>query len=527
MASYARALVGAVTATVLVAGLSAAMVPVRDHLSVASDGLVLVVPVVVGVVIGGLAAGIAAVAVGFVAYDLVFIPPYGTLAVGAAQNWVALVVYVVVLVLVAKVVADQRHAWAEAAQREQETRRLFDLSEALVAETPDLAHRVVETVQQAFASSWVVLALPSGNTLQVAASAGLTAPVEQLDSVLGAPGTPVHLLAHPSLSLPDDPAVVALVADGHPVGLLAISPAPARHHDRRLLATFANQVALSIARANLRALAVRSERLEAAEETRQILLRAVSHDLRTPLSTIKASLSGLRDPGSGLGEPARRELLGLAEEQADRLDRLVANLLDMTRVEAGTLLVQREAVAVGDIIDEALAILGRPPVTVQLTPDVELVDADHLLICHVLVNLVDNAIRYAPGEVVVSATPTAGGVELAVADRGAGTAAVRRRSSAMLGDPSIPDTVAPSVHLAGDTHGGLGLAIADAFVGAHGAHLSLDDNPGGGARFSFTLPRGHAGPETSGDRRADLEADTDEVEHADLVRSTMSLGERR
>ncbi|MDA8071102.1 MAG: ATP-binding protein [Actinomycetota bacterium] len=512
MASYPRALAGAATAAVLVAGLSAAMLLLRDHLSVAFDGLVLVVPVVVGVVVGGLAAGIAAAAVGFVVYEVVLIPQYGTSAVGAAQSWVALVVYVVVLVLVAKVVADQRHAWAEAAHREQETRRLFDLSEALIAETPDLAQRVVDTVQQTFGSGWVVLVLPNDDALHVAASAGLAAPVAQLDAVLGTPGTPVHLLEHPSLSLPDDPAVVALVADGHPVGLLAISPAPAHHHDRRLLATFANQVALSIARANLRELAVRSERLEAAEETRQILLRAVSHDLRTPLATIKASLSGLRDPGSGLAEPARQELLGLAEEQADRLDRLVANLLDVTRVEAGTLLVRRQPVAVDDVIDEALAILGRPPVTVALADDVDLVDADHLLICHVLVNLVDNAFRYAPGDIVVSAARHAGRVELAVADRGPGTAAVQLRSTASLVGRSAGGTLAPSAHLAGDGHSGLGLAIADAFVGAHGSRLSLDDNPGGGARLSFTLPVGRA--------------DAEDLDSTELAGSAVAAGAR-
>lgn len=508
MASNLRALAGAATAAGLVAGLSAAMVPLRDHLSVASDGLVLVVPVVVGVVIGGLAAGIAAVAAGFVAYDVVFIPSYGTLAVGAAQNWVVLVVYVLVLVLVAKVVADQHHACAEAAQREQETRRLFDLSEALIAEAPGLAQRVVESVQQAFGSGWVVLVLPTGDALHVAASAGLAAPVEQLDAVLGAPGTPVHLLEHPNLSLPDDPAVVALVADGHPVGLLAIAPAPAHHHDRRLLATFANQVALAIARANLREVAVRSERLEAAEETRQVLLRAVSHDLRTPLATIKASLSGLRDPKSGLAEPARRELLGLAEEQADRLDRLVANLLDMTRVEAGTLLLRREPVAVEDVVDEALAILGRPPVSVDLADDVDLVDADHLLICHVLVNLVDNALRYAPGDIVVSAACRSGCVELTVADRGPGTAAVQPTSVALLGGRSAHGALAPSARLAGDSRSGLGLAIAGAFVGAHGGRLSLEHNPGGGARFSFTLPVGHAG--------------VDDVDGTELIPSTMT-----
>ncbi len=492
MAISRRTALGVAVAVALVVMLSAGMIPVRGHLSVATAGLVLVVPVVAGVVVGGLTAGIVAVVAGFVAYDVLFIPPYGTLAVGRVQNWAALAVYVIVLVLVAAVVTDQRRARDAATRREREARRLFELSEALVADSPHLAQRVVDTVARTFEARWVALMLPEQGDLATVAQSG-EVPPHRLASLLGTAGTDLGLAVPllPAVGSPETPAVVALVTEENPVGLLAVAPAPGNEHDRQLLATFANQAALAITRADLREAAVRAERLEAAEETRQILLRTVSHDLRTPLATIKASLSELLEPGSELAEPTRRLLLGLAEEQADRLDRLVANLLDVTRVEAGSLAVRTDAAAVDEIVDEAMATLGRPPVTVDIAADVPLVQADHTLICHVLVNLVDNALRYSPDHVEVSAVRADTGVELAVTDHGPGLAADQRaRVGAGPGsgiDPVHGTGGRGTSPVWGQGHGGLGLAIANAFVAAHGSRLTVTDNAGHGSRLAFIL----------------------------------------
>lgn len=498
MTSDRRTVVGAVAAIALVVAFSAVMLPLRSSLSVATDGLVLVVPVVSGVVIGGLGAGIVAVVAGFLAYDLVFIPPYGTLAVGVGQNWVALVVYVVVLVLVAAVVADQRHARAEAYRREIETRRLFELSEALVVDGPGLYQQIVDAVAGTFHPTWVALLLPADGALAVAAHAGAAAPSEQLASLVGTvteagtdteagtvphEATTVHLLEPaPAPSSAGAPAVVAMVAGSGPVGMLAVAPAPANEHDRRLLATFANQAALAITRTELRAQAVQSERLEAAEEARRILLRTVSHDLRTPLATIKAALSDVLDPGVQLPDVTRDELVGLAEAQADRLDRMVANLLDMTRVEAGALQVRPAPAPVDEIVGDALATLSWPAVAVEIPDDLPPVVADHTLISHAVVNLIDNALRHAPGDVTVAAMTTGGSVEIAVSDRGPGVPPRRRLAIVQVGTTGVTG------------RSGLGLAIAEAFVAAHGSRLVVGDNPGGGARFSFLLPIAGEGP---------------------------------
>lgn len=126
--SRRRLLTGSALAALSTAALSAAMVPLRPHLDVATSALVLVVPVVVGVVAGGFPAGVVSVGVGFIAYDVLFIPPYGTLAVGSSRDWVALGVYTAVMLLVARVVAALRTTQRAARRREEHVRRLFELS---------------------------------------------------------------------------------------------------------------------------------------------------------------------------------------------------------------------------------------------------------------------------------------------------------------------------------------------------------------------------------------------------------------
>ncbi len=505
MHRHRRSFLGTAAAVGLVVALSLVMVPLRDHLSVASSGLVLVVPVVAGVAIGGLVPGIVAVAAGFIAYDLVFIPPYGTLAVGAVQNWVALVVYVVVLGLVAAVVADQRRARAEARHREHEARRLAELAETLSADAPDLPDRIVQTVARAFHPRWVALLVPRGDGLEVAATAGTGVAMDEITAVAGQAGVPVHLLDDPGgPSGPSDshqPVAVALVTGDTPSGLLAVAPAPADRRDRRLLAAFANHAALAVERARLRDQAVRAEVLEAQEQAHRTLLRTVSHDLRTPLATVKASISEVRASADVLTRAERDELLALAEAQADRLDRLVANLLDINRIEAGTLVVQHDAVPVAELVRDVVASLGDRRVSVHVPSDVPAADADHTLVGQVLANLLDNALRHSSGPVAVHAERRGGQVLLTVSDRGPGIVpggpldALRAGTSPPAAPPR-PATAAsaapggPSRPAGGPSagRGGLGLTIAQAFVAAHGSSLVVDDNPGGGARFSFALP---------------------------------------
>lgn len=523
---------GVAAALVGVGLLSAAMLPLRAQLSVATTALVLVVPVVVGVAVGGYVAGAVGVVAGFAAYDWWFIPPYSTFSVGEAQNWVALGVYVVVTVVVSQVVVALRRARTMAHRREQDALRLFEISDMLIGDRPTeaLLDSVVSTVRRVFALQSVVILLPSDGRLAVAASDGEAVPQALLRRIMPEPGRPAPVPVGGSEGL----FTITLSTSARPVGILAFVGADLDANDRQLLATFANHAALAVERAQLQGQATRTRMLEELDRWRGALLGSVSHDLRTPLASIKAAVSDLRDPGVALARAERAELLEMIESEADRLSRLVTNLLDMTRIEAGALEAHCQVVVVDELVHEALGharwLLGPGSVESELAPDLPAVSADPVLVGQVLANLVENAARHtgvtsrgsaapaapAPtgteaqvppgpggGDPTVAAAqgpPGPGGaapiriaaraahgvVELSVADRGPGIPPERRadvfeafhrlearRRDGLGGGP--PGT-------------GAGLAIAKAFVEVQGGRIRVEDNPGGGTVVVFSLP---------------------------------------
>jgi two-component system sensor histidine kinase KdpD len=460
------------------------MVPLRSHISVATAALVLVVPVVVGVAVGGFPAGLVATVTGFLVYDLVFIPPYDTLSVGAAQNWTALVVYVAVTLVIAQVVARLNLARGEARVAVAEVRRLFDLSELLVRESSlsDLLVTIVTAVRQAFDLDSAALLLPVDDRLELVASAGMPLSEAELHQLSANRGIPVSLEA--GAVQRGEIQALALVASGRAVGLLGLRGLPGDSRNHELLRAFAHQLAWALERAQLREQALRAQLLEEVDRLRRSLVGAVSHDLRTPLATIKVSTSALLDTEAPLSGADAHELVGLIDVQADRLDRLVSNLLDMTRIQSGALELRRRPTSVADLLHEALSVLGPSAdldrVTWRGPADLPLVDVDHVLICQVLANLIDNAIRYAPGvsPVTVSARRgRPGEVEVRVADRGPGVATAERTSIFQM----------LNLREAGG-RGGLGLAIAQAFVEVHGQRIWVEDTGDTGASFVFTLP---------------------------------------
>ncbi len=491
MSDHRRALAGAALALAGIAALSAAMIPLRSHLSVATSALVLVVPVVAGVAAGGFAAGAVAVLAGFLAYDFFFIPPYHTLSVGEVQNWVALIVYAAVMLVVARVVANLRAARAAARRHEEDTRRLFELSDVLIADQPmpELLKRIVATVKEAFALRSVALLLPEDGTLAVAACAGEPLSASEVAAAMPVGGAPRAAgVLQPSAS---EVVALPLSATGRPLGVLALLGARLSAHEWGLLRTHANQAALALERGQLREQALRSELLEEVDRWRSALMGAVSHDLRTPLASVKAAVSALRREDAPLGAQDVRELLELIETQSDRLARLVTNLLDMTRIQSGALELHRAPVALDELVSEALGALGLSPahrVALDLPADLPLVDVDHVLVGQVLANLLENADRYAPEETAITVGARALGdrVEVRVVDRGPGVPARER------------DRVFEMFNrVSGAGRAGLGLAIAKSFVEAHGQSIHVEDRPGGGAQFVFFLPRAdlEAGPE--------------------------------
>lgn len=482
MTSLRRGAEGALVALVGVAVLTGIMLAWRSQIQPAIPPLVLVVPVLAGVVIGGIPAGVVGVVSGFVAYDVAFIHPYGSLRVGAAQGWVALGIYAAVMLLVARMVSVLQQARAAARQREEDTRRIYVLSDSLIGDKPldQLLQLTADTIERAFKATTVAVLLPDAQgRLSVSATAG--APLSPADIVRLQPLTGRADTLRPAGA--DGWTRVVLTTGGRPIGLVALAGRLLDGHELELLRTYANHAALAIERRQLREQAMRNELLEQVDRWREALMGAVTHDLRTPLSSITAAVSALRRPGPALGAAERAELLELIDTQAGSLSRLVTNLLEMTRIHAGAIQLHREAVPVAELVEDArraLAGAGEPvALSARLPEDLPPVDVDHVLMVQALVNLLENAGRYSPAgrPVEVEAATHNGVVELAVRDHGPGV------------PPAERERIFEMFNTTGGGRAGLGLTIARAFVEAHGQRLSVDDAEDGGARFVLTLPR--------------------------------------
>jgi two-component system sensor histidine kinase KdpD len=255
--------------------------------------------------------------------------------------------------------------------------------------------------------------------------------------------------------------------------------------DERYLLTFATLfivgVSISAVTESARAARLKAE----TEELRSSLLSSVSHDLRTPLATITGAATTLRERGDALTPQARDELAAAICEEAERLEVLVGNLLDMSRLQSGVLEVKREWVPVEELVGSALAAvepaLGARPVQVSLPSDLPLIAVDPVLFEQVLRNLLDNVAKYTPPSAAVelSAQAVRGGVELRVDDGGPG---LQPRVAAR-----VFEKFTRGEH-PGAQGAGLGLAICRGIVEAHGGHLSASRSPLGGARFEISLP---------------------------------------
>lgn len=255
---------------------------------------------------------------------------------------------------------------------------------------------------------------------------------------------------------------------------------------RRLLEAFASQSAQAIERVQLAAQARQVKLLQAAEKLQNALLNSISHDLRTPLVSVTGALSALDEQGDQLEAAARRSLVETARQEADRLNRLVGNLLEMTRLEAGALHAVKEPCEAADLVGAALGQvegrLGERAVQVDIAADFPLIEADFVLIVHVLVNLLDNALKYSPEGSPLAIRAWVGGNEarLAVLDRGEGIPAEDlERVFDKFYRVQRPEPVAGT---------GLGLAICKGIVEAHGGRTWAENREGGGTVMVVALP---------------------------------------
>ena len=425
------------------------------------------------------------------AFDFVFVPPYWTFAVSDSQYLVTFAVMLVVALVVSGLTVSIR-AQAEAArERERRTSALYAMSKELASTRgiDALLEVAVRHLLDVFQGRLVILLPGADGRLEPRAER--LAPFHLDPNDLAVSQWAYDHRQPAGVGTDNLPGAqmlfVPLVASRGVVGVLGMRLADPDLFEtpdqRHLLEAFANQIALAVERgllaeeAQSALVGIESERL------RNTLLSSVSHDLRTPLAAITGGTSALLDHTTPLDEPARRELLLTMREEADRLNRLVQNLLEMTRLEAG-MQVRKEWHPLEEPIGAALAHFGARlkgrPVTTTIPPDLPLVPLDPILIERVVANLVDNALKYTPAgsPIEISAGRDGDGVVVEVADRGPGLP---------LGDEGkVFDKFYRGIRSV--TGSGLGLAICRGLVEAHGGRIDAVNRPGGGATFRFTLP---------------------------------------
>lgn len=439
-----------------------------------------------------LGASIGAAFSSVAAFDFFFVPPYSTFRIADFRHATTFSVMFVVAIVISGLTQRVRRQAETARERELHTSTLYELSRELAGarDSQSSMRAGADQLEKVFRSRITVFVPQAGGGVTRSyASAGSPAASEQELSVAEWVWANQREAGLGTGTLPGrDTLYVPLTASGGIVGVLGLTPdEPQRFESieqRRRVDAFAAQMALAVERAKLAEQTEQARREIEAEQLRSSLLSSVSHDLRTPLAVITGSTSTLLQSGAGLPDTTRQELLKTVLEEAERLNRLIRNLLDMTRLESGAVKVKKEWLPLEELVGAALGRLesrlsGRE-LHVQLPPDLPLVPCDAVLIEQTLINLLENAAKYSGGPIDVSARDAQREVVVEVADRGPGVPAGQElrvfEKFQRAGREGGPEGV------------GLGLTICRAIVSAHGGRIWVEDREGGGARFQFALP---------------------------------------
>jgi two-component system sensor histidine kinase KdpD len=428
------------------------------------------------------------------AFDFFFVPPQLTLGVTDIQYLITFAIMLAVAVLISNLTASVRLQANVAGHRERRTALLYAMTRELAATRGQepMARVAVRHVGEVFDSQVVVLLPDADGRLRYPKGKGVPASLRGADLAV-AQWVQEH--AEPAglgtNTLPATEAVYLPLRGSQSVlGVLAVLPANPRRvllpEQFHLLETFAGQIAIALERAHLAEQAQNAQVQAETEGLRNALLASISHDLRTPLAVIAGASSSLAERGERLPPEERKALALSIFEQSRQMGELVGNVLEMTRLEAGSIALNRDWHAIGEIAGSVLRRLeqrlGTHPLQVDLPLDLPLVRVDASLIEQVLVNLLENAVKYTPADARLGLR-------------------VDRREDALLvsvedSGPGLPE--GDPEHLFAKFHRGtpessvggvgLGLAICRAIVRLHGGKIWAERRPEGGAAFRFTLP---------------------------------------
>jgi two-component system, OmpR family, sensor histidine kinase KdpD len=441
--------------------LTGLLTPLRDNVTLTTVTLVYLASVIGIASLGSFAQATVSAIGALLLINWYFTPPVHTFTISSAENIVSLIVFLAVALLVSALTDRVTRRSFESRRSQTEAEALARTSAVLVADSDDL-DLLVEQISEALNLD--------GATLMQRTATGWTA--------LATSGTSPP-------ATPDDGTRIDL-ADAQATVLVLRRTGPAIN--RQVLQAFADQIETIIERQQLRIAAQQAAALTATDEMRTSLLRAVSHDLRTPLTSIKAAVSTMLQPDIQLDGEDTRTLLQSIESSTDRLNRVVANLLDLSRLETGAVDLRVIPTAVEDIASSALDYLELDPTSVALdVPEsVPMVLCDPPLLERVLSNLIANAVTWNVRDVVrIDALGTGAVVQIRVVDHGPGIAHEERARAFQpfqrLGDHTNRAGV------------GLGLAVAHGLTTAMGGTIELDDTPGGGLTVTVTLPQAESG----------------------------------
>jgi len=438
--------------------LTALLTAIRPTLALSGDLMVFMLFVVAIAIVGGVGPALAAAVASGLVVNWWFAQPLHTFTIADPENSLAIIAYVIVGTVVSLLVADATRRRADAVRARSEAEALARVAAGLVGEHDPLPS-MVDRVRSTFGLDAVALFVRDGDHRPW-----------QLDHGAGAP-------------LPDGPEQARVSLPVGRDGRLTLVGPPLAADDQVVLRAFVAQLTSAMERRDLMAEAASAAMVSEADALRTALLRAVSHDLRTPLSSIKASVTSLLQRDVEWSDGDRHEFLATIDEESDRLNTLVGNLLDMSRLQIGELQMVNRAVGWEEIVASAMASLSTPTdlLVVDVAETLPDIAADPALLERAVANVLSNALDHASGQPVRVEAGLAGPrVDLRVIDRGPGVPAADRAGMfepfQRLGDQ-------------GGTGVGLGLAVAHGFIEAMGGEIEVEDTPGGGLTMVLSLPR--------------------------------------
>lgn len=422
----------------------------------------------------GLTEAVAASILGVICINYFFLPPVRTFTIADPQNWIALFAFLITAIVASQLSASAKNRAAEATRRQHEMEKLYALGRSLLLldSGSGVAGQLAQSIAQVFGLKAAALFERASDRVYLGGPEELALPEARLRDA-----------AIQGAAFDDAKAGITVLPvrlGGPATGSLAV---PSGSVSDTALHAIANLAAITLERGRAQELATRAEAARQNQELKSTLLDALAHEFKTPLTSIKAAVSGLLAGG----ELATEELLTIVEEETDRLDSLVSEAIQMARIEAGQVRLEREPLNVAELISSALKKTGRAilerEVRLDVPPDLPPVLADRELAGLVIRQLIGNSLKYAdPGSPIeIRARAEGGQAILTIADRGPG---IPEREQARIFERfyRIPTAsgAAPGT--------GMGLAIARDIVEAHGGALQVHSRAGEGSEFSFTIP---------------------------------------